>query len=202
MNGLTLAAWLNLPNILASFSLLGCYNMTKKIFQHASMETKVVVFVEIPKNSKLKYEFDEKMGTIKLDRVLYGPNYFPFEYGFIKETLAEDSDSLDAVLLSSFPTFPGCLVEAEIIGVLEMEDEGGIDNKILTKPLEKVDPRFKEIRDVADLPSHLKSEIREFFETYKRLEPKKWVKLKKFKPKKEAEKMVKQAWERFRTHNL
>ena len=157
----------------------------------------ILIFIEIPKNSKVKFEFDEKLKAIKLDRVLYGPNYFPFEYGFIKETLGEDGDPLDCVLISSENTFPGCLVEARPIGVLEMEDEEGIDNKILAVPLEKIDPNFKEIEDVSDLPSHLKIKIKEFFETYKRLEPEKWVKLRDFKRREEAEKLIEEAKKKF-----
>ena len=157
----------------------------------------ILIFIEIPKNSKVKFEFDEKLKAIKLDRVLYGPNYFPFEYGFIKETLGEDGDPLDCVLISSESTFPGCLVEARPIGILEMEDEEGIDNKILAVPLEKIDPNFKEIEDVSDLPSHLKIKIKEFFETYKRLEPEKWVKLRDFKRREEAEKLIEEAKKKF-----
>jgi len=156
----------------------------------------ILVFVEIPKGSRLKFEFDEDLKSVKLDRVLYGPNYFPFEYGFIKDTLGEDGDPLDCVLLSSFPTFPGCYVKARPIGLLEMEDEEGIDNKILAVPVEKIDPRFKEIQDVNDLPEHTKKEIKEFFETYKRLEPGKWVKLRDFKEKSFAEKVIQEAQER------
>lgn len=150
----------------------------------------IKVFVEIPKFSKQKFEFDEESQKIKLDRTLYGSMYFPFEYGFILETKGEDGDPLDCVLLSSFPTFPGCQVEAEAIGLLEMEDEEGIDHKILAKPTEKIDPRFKDIKDINDLPEHFKKEIREFFENYKKLEPGKWVKLKEFKGKKVAEELI------------
>lgn len=160
---------------------------------------KIDVFVEIPKGSQQKYELDEELGVIKLDRTLYGPMHFPFEYGYIKGTMGEDNDPLDAVLLSSFPTFPGCLVEAEPVGVLEMEDEAGIDHKIIAVPQEKIDPRFKEIKDIGDLPSHLKKEIKEFFENYKNLEPDKWVKLKDFKSKEDAEKMIEEARERENT---
>jgi len=160
---------------------------------------KIKVFVEIPKFSRQKFEFDEELQKIKLDRTLYGPMYFPFEYGFILGTRGEDGDPLDCVLLSSFPTFPGCLVEAEAIGVLEMEDEEGIDHKILARPSEKIDPRFKEIEDIGDLAEHQKAEIREFFEDYKKLEPGKWVKLKEFKGKKVAEEMIAKAMEKEKT---
>ncbi len=160
------------------------------------MEVKIVV--EIPKGSKQKYEYDEELQSIKLDRALYSPVYFPFEYGFIKDTLGEDGDPLDVVLLTSFPTFPGCIVESEVIGYLEMEDEAGEDTKIIAVPKEKIDPRVGYIKNVDEIPEHQKKEIKEFFETYKRLEPGKWVKLKDFKPKEEAEKMVEEAMKRFK----
>lgn len=153
----------------------------------------IKVFVEIPKGSSQKYEFDEEEKTIKLDRTLYSPMYFPFEYGFVKGTMGEDGDPLDCILLASSPTFPGCLVEAEPIGLLEMEDEGGIDTKIIAVPTTKIDPRFEGINDVSDLADHTKKEIKEFFENYKNLEPGKWVELKDFRSKQEAEKMIEKA---------
>jgi inorganic pyrophosphatase len=148
------------------------------------------IFVEIPKGSNQKYEYEEDKKRIILDRTLYSSVYFPFEYGFIEGTQSEDGDPLDAVLISSFPTFPGCLVRARAIGILYMEDEGGIDYKIIAVPQEKIDPRFKEIQDINDLSEHSKAEIKEFFEIYKRLEPGKWVKIKDFGSKKEAEEII------------
>ncbi|MBI2578029.1 MAG: inorganic diphosphatase [Candidatus Wildermuthbacteria bacterium] len=153
----------------------------------------VKLFIEIPKGSHNKYEVDEETGELKLDRVLYGTAQFPFEYGFIKGTKGEDGDPLDALMLSTFPTFPGCAVEAEVIGYLEMEDEGGVDHKVVTVPKAKLDPRWAHIKDVTDLPEALRNEIKDFFETYKRLEPNKWVKVSAFKPKEEAEKLVESA---------
>lgn len=150
----------------------------------------VNIFVEIPKGSCQKYEYDQDKKIITLDRTLYSSVYFPFEYGFIEGTKGEDGDPLDAVLISSFPTFPGCLVRARVIGILNMEDEGGIDYKIIAVPTEKIDPRFKEIQDINNLPQHLKAEIKEFFEIYKRLEPGKWVKITNFGSKEEAENIV------------
>jgi inorganic pyrophosphatase len=158
--------------------------------------SKIIVFVEIPKGSRQKYEFDEELGGIKLDRSIYSPIYFPFEYGFIKDTLGEDGDPLDCVLISTFSTFPGCYVSARVIGVLEMEDEAGIDHKILALPDEKVEPRLAHIKELGDLPVNLKNEIKAFFEDYKKLEPGKWVKIKDFKGKTEAEKMVEEARKR------
>lgn len=158
----------------------------------------IKIFVEIPKGSVQKYEYDEELGAIKLDRTLYSPMYFPFEYGFIKDTLGEDGDPLDVVLLASNPTFPGCIVKARPVGYLEMEDEAGIDTKIIAVPDSKIDPRFVNIEDVKDIPEHTKKEIKEFFENYKNLEPGKWVKLKEFKSKEEAEKMIEEAKERYK----
>ncbi|MEK7519546.1 MAG: inorganic diphosphatase [Patescibacteria group bacterium] len=159
--------------------------------------SKIIVFVEIPKGSVQKYELDESLGGIKLDRTLYSPMYFPFEYGFVKDTLGEDGDPLDCVLISTSPTFPGCFVSARPIGFLEMEDEAGIDHKILALPDEKIDPMFAEIKELNDIPEHLRNEIKEFFENYKNLEPGKWVKLKDFRDKQEAEKLIGEAKERY-----
>jgi inorganic pyrophosphatase len=152
----------------------------------------IKVFVEIPKGSQNKYERDEETGELMLDRTLYGPNYFPFEYGFIQGTKGEDGDPLDAVLLTSHPTFPGCVVQARAIGYLQMEDEAGVDHKIIAVPIEKLDPRWAEVKNIQDLGAHQQAEIKEFFETYKRLEPNKWVKVTDFKPKEEAEKIIEQ----------
>jgi inorganic pyrophosphatase len=160
-------------------------------------KSKIIVFVEIPKGSFQKYEYDEELGGIKLDRSIYGPLYFPFEYGFIKGTLGEDGDPLDCILLSHFPTFPGCLVSARLIGVLEMEDEAGVDHKLLAVPDKKIDPRMAHIENINDIPEYSKKELKEFFEVYKRLEPGKWVKVKDFKDKKSAEKLLEEAKKRY-----
>ena len=154
--------------------------------------------IEIPKGSKNKYEVDEKTGEIFLDRALHSSVYYPFEYGHIKETIAEDGDPLDAVFFSTFPTFPGCMVRGEVIGYLEMEDESGIDHKIIAVPTTKVDPRWSHIREVKDLPEHYRKEVKDFFEIMKRLEPGKWTKVRDFKSKKEAEKLIIEAQKRFK----
>lgn len=153
----------------------------------------IKLFIEIPKGSKNKYERDEETGEIVLDRTLYGSEVFPFDYGFVQGTKGEDGDPLDVVLLVSNPTFPGCVVKAEAIGYLEMEDEGGIDHKVIAVPVAKLDPRMSHIKDVSDLTEHQKAEIKNFFETYKLLEPNKWVKVKDFKSKGDAEKLVNEA---------
>ena len=153
----------------------------------------ITVFVEIPKGSKNKYERNEKTGEVMLDRTLYGSESFPFDYGFVQGTRGQDGDPLDAALLVTNPTFSGCVVQAEVLGYLEMEDEGGIDHKVLAVPIAKVDHRWAGMKDVADLPEHLKMEVKNFFETYKMLEPNKWVKAGEFKSRKEAERIVQEA---------
>ncbi|MBI2003214.1 MAG: inorganic diphosphatase [Candidatus Wildermuthbacteria bacterium] len=155
------------------------------------------ILVEIPKGSHNKYEVDEESGRIKLDRVLHGATHFPFEYGSVENTRGEDGDPLDVVLLSSAPTFPGCTVKAELIGYLEMEDEGGIDHKMIAVPVAKIDPRWSHIREISDLQEHSRAEIKDFFEIYKRLEPGKWVKTKEFKSRKEAEEILANAQKKY-----
>ncbi|MBU1015400.1 inorganic diphosphatase [Patescibacteria group bacterium] len=157
----------------------------------------VEAFIEIPKGSRNKYEVDEKTGEIKLDRVLYSSVYWPVEYGFIKGTKGEDGDPLDIMIFSSSPTFPGCVVEAEVIGYLEMEDESGVDHKVLAVPTAKIDPRLGHIKDIGDVPEFWKTELKEFTEVYKRLEPEKWVKVRDFRSKKEAEELVEEARKRY-----
>lgn len=130
----------------------------------------VVALVEVPKGSRNKYEYDERTGQLRLDRVLYSPLHYPADYGFILGTLAEDGDHLDALIVTYEPTFPGCLVPVRPVGVLDMRDEKGRDQKILAVPT--VDPRFSEVADLSDLPKHFLAEIEHFFQVYKTLEAK------------------------------
>jgi len=156
------------------------------------------VVVEIPKGSVNKYEIDEESGAIFLDRTLYSAQFYPYNYGFIPQTRSEDGDSLDIVLLTG-PVFSGCVVKSRPIGVILMEDEGGIDNKVLAVPVEKVDPRFKEIQDIKDLSEHQKKEIQEFFETYKNLEKDKWVKITGWEGKEKAMEIITKAIEKYKS---
>ncbi|MBI4497480.1 MAG: inorganic diphosphatase [Chloroflexi bacterium] len=130
----------------------------------------VEVFIEIPRGSRNKYEYDKKRGVFRLDRVLYSSVHFPTDYGFIPDTLAEDGDPLDALVFVEEPTFPGCLVEVRPVGMLDMEDERGPDEKILAVPVG--DPRFAAIHNLSDLAPHWRQEIAAFFAMYKRLESK------------------------------
>lgn len=154
---------------------------------------KIKVFVEIPKGSNNKYELDKETNKIFLDRTLYSAVCFPFEYGFIEDTLADDGDPLDALVVCENTTFSGCVVPAKVIGMLNMEDESGLDYKIITVPDDKIDPRFKDINDINDLNEHQKKVIQEFFETYKKLEPNKWVKVTGFENKDIAERIIKES---------
>ncbi|MDD4662122.1 MAG: inorganic diphosphatase [Candidatus Pacebacteria bacterium] len=150
----------------------------------------IKIFVEIPKGSRQKYELNEETKKIELNRTIYGPVSFPFEYGHIEGTLAEDGDPLDALILTNEATFPGCIVNSRIIGMLSMEDEGGIDNKVIAVPSAKINPRFSHINDISDLTDFEKNSIKEFFEIYKRMEPNKWVKVKEFVNSEEAIKAI------------
>jgi inorganic pyrophosphatase len=130
-----------------------------------------VVFVEIPAGSRNKYEWDDALGGIVLDRRLFTAMTYPADYGFVEGTLAEDGDPLDALVLVSDPTFPGCRIRVRPIGVFHMTDEKGPDEKILCVPL--ADPSFERVRDIHDVNAELRDEIEHFFQRYKDLEPSK-----------------------------
>jgi inorganic pyrophosphatase len=130
----------------------------------------IEVVVEIPRGSRNKYELDKERGVMRLDRVLYSSVHYPTDYGFISGTLALDGDALDALVVVDEPTFPGCHVIARPIGVLDMRDEKGPDQKILAVPVG--DPRYADMRDLGDIGQHWLREIENFFQTYKALEPK------------------------------
>ncbi|MDP3726015.1 MAG: inorganic diphosphatase [bacterium] len=134
---------------------------------------KLNVIIEIPKLSRVKYELDKKTGLIKFDRVLYSPMHYPTNYGFVPQTLWDDGDPLDVLVLGHEPLVPGSLIEGRPIGQLGMEDGGEDDVKILAVPTE--DPRFNDTKDIADLEPHLLKEIKHFFEVYKDLQIKKVV---------------------------
>ncbi|MGG4395143.1 inorganic diphosphatase [Paenibacillus thiaminolyticus] len=131
----------------------------------------VEAFIEIPAGSQNKYEYDKEKGRFILDRVLYSPMHYPTEYGYLNDTLAEDGDPLDILVLTTFPTFPGCVIESRVIGVLVMSDDKGRDEKLLAVPTK--DPRWNEVKSLHDVPRHLLREISHFFQVYKDLENKK-----------------------------
>ena len=138
------------------------------------------VFVEIPQGSSIKYEVDKDSGFLFVDRFLHTAMSYPFNYGFVPQTNAEDGDAVDVLLISSMPVTPGSVVRARPIGMLEMEDEAGNDNKIIAVPAVKTDAHFADIHTIRDISEHTKNKIKHFFENMKSLEKGKWVKLKNF----------------------
>ncbi|HTA04370.1 MAG TPA: inorganic diphosphatase [Streptosporangiaceae bacterium] len=129
--------------------------------------------IEIPKGQRNKYEMDHETGRIRLDRMLFTSTRYPADYGFIEDTLADDGDPLDALVLLDEPTFPGCLIRCRAIGMFRMRDEMGSDDKVLCVPA--TDPRMAHLRDITDVPAFDQLEIQHFFEVYKALEPGKQV---------------------------
>ncbi len=158
----------------------------------------VNVVIEIPLGSYVKYELDRETGILFVDRILYTAMHYPFNYGFIPGTLEEDGDPVDVLVVGYEPLLPGSVVEAKPIGVLMTEDEEGPDAKIVAVPKEKIDPRFKGVESIDDLPIVIKDKIKHFFEHYKELEPGKWVKVIGWMGREDALKRISDAIERFR----
>jgi inorganic pyrophosphatase len=138
----------------------------------------VNVLIEIPKDSNIKYELDKDTGYIFVDRFLHTAMRYPFNYGFIPNTKADDGDPLDVLVMSEYAVAPGTVIPAVVIGVLEMEDEEGIDAKLLAVPSKKIDPFYGSLTSINDVPEAIKNKMKHFFENYKTLEPGKWVKVK------------------------
>lgn len=158
--------------------------------------TQIKVFIEIPENSRVKYERDEETGMLMADRILFTPMNFPFNYGFVLGSKGQDGDPTDIVLLASEQLAPGIGIKAQLIGMLEMEDEEGIDTKLIAVPVKKVDPIFGAWSDVTDIPEHTKAKIKHFFDHYKDLEPGKFVKTGQFLSATEATKVLKEDLQR------
>jgi inorganic pyrophosphatase len=154
-------------------------------------------FVEIPKGSRNKYEFDHESGAIKLDRFLFSSMVYPTDYGFIPDTLGLDGDALDAMVCVSEPTFPGCLIDVKPIALFRMEDDKGVDDKVLCVPLQ--DPAWNTLDELDDLPDQLRQEIAHFFSVYKDLEQKK-VKVDGWYSREDALKEIEAARERCTKH--
>ncbi len=153
----------------------------------------VNAFVEISQGSSTKYELDKETGTLKVDRFLHTSMFFPFNYGFIPTTQGEDGDPLDILVLTTYPVTPGSVLVVRPVGMLEMEDESGNDTKILSVPVEKVDPSYRNVKDIKDVDPLELDRIKHFFDHYKDLEPGKWVKTKNFLGKDKAYEAIKKA---------
>lgn len=154
---------------------------------------KVNVIIEVPLNSSVKYEVDKESGIVEVDRMMYSAMSYPANYGFVPNTLSDDGDPADVLVITDAVLVPGCLIKSKLIGVLIMEDESGVDEKLIAVPVAKLDPIMANINTLDDLPEHLLKKIKNFFETYKMLEPNKWVKVKDFQGPAEAEKILEAA---------
>ncbi|GAB3033867.1 inorganic diphosphatase [Parafrigoribacterium mesophilum] len=154
------------------------------------------VTIEIPGGSRNKYEVDHETGRIRLDRHLFTAMVYPADYGFIADTLGEDGDPLDALVLLDEHVYPGVDVKARAVGVFQMADEGGPDAKIISVP--DTDPRWSAIRDIDDVPAHTRAVIEHFFRHYKDLEPGKFVTIDGWADAAEAEKIIAAAFRRIK----
>ncbi|WP_245604122.1 inorganic diphosphatase [Patulibacter minatonensis] len=157
------------------------------------MSDDLLMFVEIPKGSRNKYEWDEEVGAIVFDRYLYSSVVYPADYGFITDTLGEDGDPLDALTLVSDATFPGCRIPVRVIGLFKMIDQGEVDDKVICVPV--ADPNWNGVESLDDISSQLKTEISHFFEIYKQPEGK-VVEVQGYRDRAEALETVKAAKER------
>ncbi|OMH25434.1 inorganic pyrophosphatase [Tersicoccus phoenicis] len=155
------------------------------------------VTIEIPKGSRVKYEIDHETHRLRLDRVLFTSMQYPAHYGYIENSLGEDGDPLDALVVLDVDVVPGVLIEARPVGVFNMVDESGGDAKVLCVP---ADPRFDHIQDIDDVSSYLLHEIEHFFTKYKDLEPGKWVETADWESREAAEKEINASLERFQQH--
>ena len=144
----------------------------------------------------IKYEMDKAAGTLVVDRFLYTPMRYPGNYGFVPHTLSDDGDPIDVLVANTRPLFPGAYINVRPIGVLKMEDEHGIDEKIIAVPVDRLTKRYLRVRDYTDLPEITLEQIQHFFEHYKDLEPAKWVKMIGWGDRAEALLMIQQSIER------
>jgi inorganic pyrophosphatase len=157
---------------------------------------KVNVVIEIPFGSNIKYEVEKESGAVFVDRVLYSAMFYPANYGFVPNTLGGDGDPADVLVVTTYPLAPGSVIKSRIVGALITEDESGLDEKFIAVPVSKIDPTFDDINSIEDLPKQTADKIKNFFETYKMLEPNKWVKVKEYVGKEEARKILEKAIER------
>lgn len=154
----------------------------------------IFVAIEIPANSSpVKYEIDKDMDAVLVDRFMATPMFYPANYGFIPNTLADDGDPLDALVVAPYPVMPGSIIRCRPVGVLNMEDEAGEDAKLVCVPHDKLTTAYKDVKDVEDIPELLKEQIKHFFENYKTLEAGKWVKVRNWDSAEAARKAVEES---------
>jgi inorganic pyrophosphatase len=157
------------------------------------------VTIEIPRGQRNKYEIDHETGRVRLDRYLFTPMAYPADYSYIEDTLGEDGDPLDALVLLPEPVFPGVVVEARPVAIFHMTDEAGGDDKVLCVP---VDPRWTDVRDLNDVSEFTRGEIQHFFERYKDLEPGKHVDASEWGDRADAERVISEAFDRAKEQGL
>lgn len=150
--------------------------------------------IEIPTGCSLKYELDKPTGLLRMDRILYSAVHYPANYGFIPQTLAEDDDPLDVLVLCQEPVYPLCLIEARVVGLMTMVDSGKLDHKIIAVAVN--DPEYSSYQEAVDLPSHRRNMLRRFFQDYKQLEGK-TVEVDEMQPAETAVPVIEQALQRY-----
>ena len=162
-------------------------NLWHEISAGKNLPKEINVIVEIPKGSKNKYEIDKETGLIALDRAMHTAQDYPFDYGFVPQSFWDDNDALDVILLTTYPLAPGILVKARPVAIMGMIDSGDKDDKIIAVPVD--DPRWDEVKDLADINKHTIKEMEHFFSTYKKIQEKE-VKVTGFEGRDAAEKAI------------
>ena len=165
-----------------------------------NLPDEINVVIEIPMNDNpVKYEIDKESGAIFVDRFIQVAMFYPCNYGFIPHTLSGDGDPIDVLVLSNYPVIPGAVMKCRPVGVLMMEDESGVDEKIIAVPIDKVDISFSNVKDINDVNNDVKLRIKHFFEHYKDLEKGKWVKILGWEDIKKAKSLIEEGVERLTT---
>jgi len=170
-------------------------NLWHDISPNDNGEGTINVIIEIAKGSNNKYEIDKKTGLIALDRAMHTAQDFPFDYGFVPQSLWHDNDPLDVIVLTTFPLLPGILVRVRPVAIMNMIDSGDQDDKVIAVPVD--DPRWEDVKDLSDINKHTVKEIEHFYSTYKKLQNKE-VEVTGFKPRSEAEKAFKESLELYK----
>ncbi len=170
---------MNYPRLITLIPIYGVRTMDfEKIPAGKDAPNDIYVAIEIPaQSSPIKYEIEKEYSAIMVDRFMATPMFYPANYGFIPQTLSEDGDALDVLVITPYPVLPGSVVRCRPVGVLNMSDEAGPDAKLVAVPHDKLTTVYKEIQDVEDIPELLRQQINHFFENYKDLEEGKWVKV-------------------------
>ncbi|MGF1544746.1 MAG: inorganic diphosphatase [Parvularculaceae bacterium] len=155
------------------------------------------VIVEVPVGGQpIKYEMDKAAGALVVDRFLYTPMSYPGNYGFVPHTLSDDGDPIDVLICNTRPLVPGCVINVRPVGVMLMEDNSVLDEKIIAVPMPNLSPRYANVHEYSDLPQITLQQIEHFFEHYKDLEPGKWVKIGGWQDKATAQKLIREAIDR------